>query len=159
MSYCGISSGDPNSNSCEVVFPRPSSGGSVPAPVGPDGILSWDDTAQLFVTTGILPIQVENVVGRSLSITGASNPSTIATQTFGSYLVVVNPPAANYPSATFTISKSNPAVGTATVLVHSAVAGSSGNTLQVVWPAGAGIQVQKIMPTEDGSYQVSVVGI
>jgi len=159
MSYCGISSGDPNSNSCELVFPRPSSGGSVPAPSGPDGILSWDDTAQMFVTTGILPFQVENVVGRDISITGASNPTTVATQTFGSFLVIVNPPAANYPSATFTISKSNPAVGTATVLVMSAVPASSGNTLQVVWPAGAGIQVQKILPTESGTYQVSIIGI
>jgi hypothetical protein len=159
MSYCGISSGDPNANSCEVQYPRPNTGGSIAPPSGPDGILSWDDTAQMFVTTGILPFQVENVVGRNLSITGAANPTTVATQTFGSFLVVVNPPAANYPSATFTISKSNPALGAATVLVHAAVPAATGNSLQVIWPAGAGIQVQKIMPTEDGTYQVNIIGI
>lgn len=154
---CSFSSDGPNT--CEVVFPRPSTGGTLVPPSGPDGILSWDDTAQLFVNTGILPIQLENVVGRDLTITGVATPSTVATQTFGSYLVAVNSTAANFPSATFSISKSNPALGTATVLVHAATPAASGNILQVVWPAGSGIQVQKTLATENGNYQVSIMGI
>ena len=61
-----------------------------------------------YVNTGILPFQVENLVGIPVIINGALTPVTIATNTFGSFQVIINPPSANYPTVNFSISKSDP---------------------------------------------------
>ena len=155
---CSVNSSDPNLDSCTIQFPR-ANVLDVPVPSGPDGILSWDDSVPEYVHTGILPFQLENLVGRPITITGASTPSTISTLTFGTFSVVVNPPASDFPTAGFTISKSDPTSNDASVIVHSAIVPPSGNTLQVLWPAGAGLQVQKTLVSEDGSYQVTITGI
>lgn len=155
---CEVSSDDPTVIGCTIQFPR-SNTSDVPVPSGPSGILSWDDSVPAYVNTGILPFQLENVTGRTLSINGATTPTTIVTLTFGSFRVLVNPPSANYPMADFSISKTNPASNAAIVVVHTAQPATSGNVLQVLWPAGGGIQVQKTLATEDGSYQVTVSGL
>lgn len=153
---CNITSSD--TTGCLITYP-PTSSGTVPVPSGPDGLLSWDSTLLQYVNTGILPFQVENLVGIPLAISGASNPTLISTATFGTFEIVVNPTTINYPTISFSISKSNPLLNTATVLVHSGIIPPSGNTFQVKWPASSGIQLQKTLASEDGTYQITITGL
>lgn len=156
---CEVSSNDPNLIGCTIQFPRANTL-DVPVPSGADGILSWDDSVPEYVHTGILPFQLENVVGRQLPITGAATPTTILTLTFGTFHVLINPPASDHPTVAFTISKTDPASNSASsLIVHSGSIPSSGNIFQVLWPAGSGVQIQKTLPSEDGNYQVTISGI
>lgn len=154
---CNVTSGDENTG-CLITFPS-NSGGSVPVPSGPDGLLSWDSTTSQYVNTGILPFQVENLIGIPQVINGASTPTQITTATFGTFHIIVNPTVANYPTISFSISKSNPSLGTAKVLVHSGVIPPSGNRFQVIWPASSGIRIQKTLASEDGTYQITITGL
>jgi hypothetical protein len=154
---CNVSSSDQNTG-CLITFPS-NSGGNVPVPSGPDGLLSWDSTTLQYVNTGILPFQVENLIGIPQVISGASNPTQISTATFGTYHIIVNPTVANYPTISFSISKSNPLLGTVKLLVHSGIIPPSGNRFQVIWPPSSGIRIQKILASEDGTYQVTITGL
>lgn len=154
---CSLNSGDPDLVGCSVQFPRNNTTGLVPS--GLDGILAWDDSTPAYVHTGILPFQLENLVGRQLNILGALTPTTISTIPFGTFDVLVNPPAADFPTIGFTISKSDPTSNYAVIIVHTGVIPPSGNVLQVIWPAGGGIQIQKTLATEDGSYQITIAGV
>lgn len=157
-SGCTLNSDDPSLVGCTIQFPRNNTGAGV-VPSGPDGILSWDDSVPEYVHTGILPFQLENLVGRQISILGAATPVVVSTIPFGTFDVLVNPPAPDFPTVGFTISKSDPASNDAEVIVHTGVVPPSGNMFQVLWPAGSGIQIQKTLATEDGSYQVTITGI
>ena len=127
---CTATSAD--TTGCLITYPS-NNGGNIPAPSGPDGLLSWDSTTSLFVNTGILPFQVENLVGIPQVINGASTPTQISTATFGTFHIIVNPTVVNYPTISFSISKSNPLLNTAKVLVHSGIIPPSGNKFQVLW--------------------------
>ena len=121
MSSCEINSEDPNLVGCSITFPRPNTTGG-PIPSGVDGLLSWDDSIPDYVHTGIQPFQVENVIGIIQPINGAATPTTISTMLFGTFHVIINPTTANFPSASVTITKLDPASGVAdSVVVHSAV--------------------------------------
>lgn len=152
---CNVSSSD---EGCLISYPS-SGSGTVPVPSGPDGLLSWDSTTSLYVNTGILPFQVENLVGIPQIINGAATPTQISTATFGTFHIVVNPSVPNYPTISFSISKSNPLLGTAKVLVHSGIIPPSGNRFQVIWPASSGIRLQKTLASEDGTYQITITGL
>ena len=65
----------------------------------------------------------------------------------------------NYPTISFSISKSNPLSGTPKVLVHSGIIPPSGNKFQVIWPASSGIRLQKTLASEDGTYQITITGL